>query len=443
MTKFFYLLFQVLILIILFLWIMSFEQRVDFFWEGIIFTSKISSIIFISVFLIVLILIIYRIYIFFRQSPKKIRNSMVINNYNKGITSIVKAIAAMSNNDDKELIVQANRIDNYLKDNPISLILKAESAKKAKKNDIAEKYYNQMLQLSDTKIIGFRGLLEQNLKKQDFHHALIYAEEIYKINYKLEWIFETIIQIIVKTQNWQKLIEINKDAYYKKIISKKEFQETNSSANYEIAIIKESFSSQEAINLLSIANNDRPNYPPIVKKFSSLLINNNEFTKAKKLILKCWANFPHQMLFDEYVNISRNENTNIINNVSKLIKNNPNEYDSIIAMAKAHILEKNWERAKNLMKPLLSSKPSKTVCEVMHDIELGMSGNAQKANSWKNRILMGDYEKTWVCKYTGYIQDNWSPVSEGGFLNSLEWTWPKTDKIKEKNNLIPNIIGSS
>ena len=44
------------------------------------------------------------------------------------------------------------------------------------------KYYNQMLQLSDTKIIGFRGLLEQNLKKQDFHHALIYAEEIYKIN---------------------------------------------------------------------------------------------------------------------------------------------------------------------------------------------------------------------------------------------------------------------
>ena len=58
---------------------------------------------------------------------------MVINNYNKGITSIVKAIAAMSNNDDKELIVQANRIDNYLKDNPISLILKAESAKKAKK----------------------------------------------------------------------------------------------------------------------------------------------------------------------------------------------------------------------------------------------------------------------------------------------------------------------
>ena len=107
MTKFFYLLFQVLILIILFLWIMSFDQRVDFFWEGIIFTSKISSIIFISVFLIVLILIIYRIYIFFRQSPKKIRNSMVINNYNKGITSIVKAIAAMSNNDDKELIVQA------------------------------------------------------------------------------------------------------------------------------------------------------------------------------------------------------------------------------------------------------------------------------------------------------------------------------------------------
>ena len=66
-----------------------------------------------------------------------------------------------------------------------------------------------MLLNTDTKILGLRGLLEQNLKMQDYHHAMIYAEQIYNINPKLNWIYETFVQIIIKTRNWQKLIEIN------------------------------------------------------------------------------------------------------------------------------------------------------------------------------------------------------------------------------------------
>ena len=76
-----------------------------------------------------------------------------------------------------------------------------------------------MLVNKDTEILGLRGLLELNLKSQDYHHALIYAEKIYNINSKLEWIYQTLLEIPVKTSNWQKLIEINKDAKNKKIIT--------------------------------------------------------------------------------------------------------------------------------------------------------------------------------------------------------------------------------
>ena len=46
------------------------------------------------------------------------------------------------------------------------------------------------------------------------------------------------------------------------------------------------------------------------------------------------------------------------------------------------------------------------------------------------------------CKYTGLCQDDWASVSESGFFDSLEWTWPKSYKLSQNDNLIPNIIES-
>ena len=433
---------QLVFLVIAFLWIISLNQKVDFFWDGIIFTSKASIILFAIIFLIFVILIIQRLYLYIRHSPKRIKNTLEIRNYKKGISAIVKSFTAMFNNDTKELLIQSNKIENYLKDNPISLILKAEAARKAKKLDLAEQLYNKMLLDTNTKTLGLRGLLEQNLKKQDYHHALIYAEEIYNINSKLNWIYRTIIQILIRTKNWQKIIEINKDAFGKKIISKKEYLNSISIAKYEIALIKESFSNHESLQLLDEANSDRPNFLPIVKKYANLLIYNNQITRAKKLLFKCWSTNPHQMLLEEVIFVVKKQNDDLINIVNKLVKNNSESYDSIIALTKANIISNNWAKAREIVKPILSSRPNRTICELMYQIEMGVSNNAQKANSWKSRASLGDTEKTWVCKYSGLSQDEWSSISQGEHFDSLEWTWPNSSKLNQTNYLIPNITES-
>ena len=440
MKKFLFYFIQLTILLtIVFLIVLS-NQKIDFFWKGIVFTGNTSTLLIGLVILIFIALIFQRIYLYIKQSPKRIKDSLKIKNYNKSFKAIVKAMAALYNNDDKELNFQSNILEKLLKNNPISIILRAEAAKKSKKFDIAENHYNTMLLNPDTKILGLRGLLEQNLKKQDYHHALIYAEEIYNINPRLDWIYKTIIQIIVRTKNWHKLIEISKNAFNKRIIPKTDYFKSISIAKYEIALIKESISSIESSQLLKDANSDRPNFPPIVKKFANLLIQNNQLSKAKNLIFKCWSIEPHPMLFEELIEISKRENSSIVSATSKLIKNNATSYDSIIVLVKANIIENNWIRSKELIKPVLTARPNKTICELMYEIEIGITGNAQKANSWKNRAALGDIEKTWVCKNSGTIQEEWSSVSEGGFFDSLEWAWPKTYKLNQNNAAISEII---
>ena len=55
-----------------------------------------------------------------------------------------------------------------------------------------------MIKNDKTKLLGLRGLMEQNLKAQDFHHALIYGENLFKISPYIEKIYETLVYIIGK-----------------------------------------------------------------------------------------------------------------------------------------------------------------------------------------------------------------------------------------------------
>ena len=436
---------QIIFIIIVISWIVLSRQTIDFYWNGLIFSSNTGIIFGALVIIVAISLFFQRLYLYLRNSPKRIKTRLKEKNFEKGINAIVKAMAAISNNDQKEVVFQSKKIEQYLKNNSISLIIKAESAKRSKKFIVAEENYNKMLSNEDTKILGLRGLLEQNLKSQDYHHALIYAEQIYNINSKLDWIYKTILEIMIKTKNWQKLIYINNDAQKKKIISQNKKSQYNAIAKYEIALIKEQASIREALDLLKEANRERPNFPPIAKKLVSLLIQNNEIAKAKKVLATSWYNFPHQILFEEIIKIAEVSNINIVNYVNKLTSSKSNEYESIIAKTKANIIEKKWDEAKNLLKTILTSRPNKTICVLMSEIELGISGNSQKANSWISRSNLGEPEKSWICKEYGSIQDNWASININGLFDTLEWTWPKNnfnDNSKEISNAIPDIIGT-
>ena len=94
---------------------------------------------------------------------------------------------------------------------------------------------------------------------------------------------------------------------------------------------------------------------------------------------------------------------------------------------------------------ILTSRPNKTICLLMSEIELGISGNSQKANSWISRSNLGEPEKSWICKEYGSIQDNWASININGLFDTLEWTWPKNNfnkNSKEISNAIPDIIGT-
>ena len=128
--------------------------------------------------------------------------------------------------------------------------------------------------------------MKQNLYAQDYHHAFIYGEKLFNLNHQIDKIYDTLVKIISKTNNWHKLIQINEKAFKFRLIDKETYSVNKSIALYEISIIKRHSALKDSINLIEKALKLRQYFPPYVCHYIELLIENNNLLKAKKYLYK-------------------------------------------------------------------------------------------------------------------------------------------------------------
>ena len=85
----------------------------------------------------------------------------------------------------------------------------------------------------------------------------------------------------------------------------------------------------------------------------------------------------------------------------------------------------NWSLARDNIKGLIGSNPSREICLFMSEIELGEFNDIQKSEGWKLRANNAGPDYYWVCKFTNNPQKKWAALSDSGHFNSLEWIQPK------------------
>ena len=344
----------------------------------------------------------------------------------KGYNFFVEAMISLLNKDNKAAIISARKMSGLLeKDTSLSLLLQSEILKIEKKSDQLSGVYDLMLKNNTTKTLGYRGLMEQSLKQQDYHHAFIYGEKLFILNPKIEKLYDTIISIIAKTRNWNQLTVITDKAYKNKVINKEEFFQNKSIAMYEIAKIKMKSDSKEAINLIEKAISMKKSFPPYIKFYVETLFSINNILKIQKVIKKYWNDSPSSALRYSITKVLKNNKINEIGFIKNIIAKNPNNEESKKLLIDFAIHFNEWLVARKNIKGLIGSNPTKEICYFMSDIELGEFNDIQKSEGWKLRANNADIDNYWVCKVTNNPQNDWSSLSDSGHFNSLEWRQPK------------------
>ena len=399
--------------------IISFEIK-DFIY------SVSSTYIFIPLLIFfVLIFLLQTFYFKTKFSFSKFIAIKKLQNKEKGYNAFVSGMIALANKDYKRAILESKKISNHLDDNPsLALLLKSEIFKVEKKYDELSVVYEDMSKNKHTENLGYRGMMEQYLRAQDYHHAFIYGERLFNNNPFIEKIYDTLVSIIAKTNNWQQLLIISDRAFSKKIIDKKVYEENKSIGFFEIAKIKQLSEIEESLKYMQKALKFRKNFPPYIKLYINLLIQNKNYNLAKKSIKKAWNELPHAEYKESILSLAAHLEIEMSELVKYIAGTSYKNEESIILMVEAFVESKKWDDARNQIKDLLDVRPKKEVCLLMAKIEEGDFGDVQKINAWTQRAKDGAANNIWICTISKKSQQTWSSVSEAGYFNSLEWRQP-------------------
>ncbi len=383
---------------------------------------------------IFLLLFYMLIYLFFR-SKFSLKKYFLNNKYNKlekGYFYFVEAMIAIANKDNRNAIKAHKRMNSYLKDNrSLSLLLKSEVYKIENKNDELSNVYQTMIKDKKTEALGYRGLMEENLKIQDYHHAFIYGEKLFNINPFIEKLYETLIYIAAKTKNWNQLILISEKAYSKKIIDNNTYKENKAIGYYEIANIKFESDLRDANKNILKALDLKKNFPPFVKLHLDIVSNLNNIAQLKKFIKKYWYSNPNFLLRSIITQIINKNKIDDLLFINQVIRSNSDYEESKKLLIFFAIKNKEWEVARNNIMGLIGSNPSREICLFMSDIELGENNDKQKSDSWLMRSENAPNENLWICSITNKSQYEWNSLSDSGHFNSLVLS---SSKMISKNN---------
>ena len=344
----------------------------------------------------------------------------------KGYDYFVEAMIALLNNDNKSASNSARKMRGFLKkDTSLNLLLQSEILKIEKQSDQLNEVYDLMIKNNKTKTLGLRGLMEQSLKQQDYHHAFIYGEKLFLLNPKIEKLYDTLLNIIAKTKNWNQLTVITDKAYMNKIINKEQAYENKSIALYEIAKIKMKSDAKESIKLIEKAIAMKKNFPPYIKLYLEILFSIGDTIKIQKILKKYWTAIPTSSLRFCITNVLKANNIKEISFVKKFVEKNLNNDESKKLLVDFAIYFNEWSIARESIKGLIGANPSREICLFMSEIELGELNDIQKSEGWKLRANNANLENYWVCNITNNPQKDWSALSESGHFNSLEWRQQK------------------
>ena len=414
--------------VLLFLVTYLFSNSFDIIFEIKEFQYNFSSnlLLFFIIVILLITFILQLIYFKSRYHFQKYFLSKKVKNLEKGYNYFVQSMIALANKDNKAAIQANNKMKKLLNDNEgLSLFINSEIFKIEKKYDRLELVHEQMIKNKNTETLGYKGLMEQNLKKHDYHHAFIYGERLFELNPNIEKLYPTLLNIIAKTKNWNQLISITNKAYTKKIIDLITSNENISIAYYEISKIKMQSEPKEALKLIQKAIKYKKSFPPFIKLHLEILFYLRDIPKLKKILIKYWNETPTALLRNIISAFLKEKKLDDLNYIKSIVKNTSKEIESKKLILDFAVHNSKWSLARENVVGLIGHDPDREICELMALLEFGEFSDKQKRDAWYLRAQNANLNKIWICKITNTVQNNWTSISDSGYFNSLEWQQPK------------------
>ncbi len=393
------------------------------------------------VLVLILLVAVYSVLRFLswvKNSPRKFASKLQKDKEKQGYRDLMQGFSALAAGDMSHAKKLGERASKALKEEPLVKLLQAQTCVLANKPFEAEVFYKELADNDESRIVGYRGLINQAIENGELPRALELSEDLHKLNPSSEWVNESMIDLAMRNAEWDKVEKYTLKAKKGGALNKQQASINLAITYYSYArehYAEEDFSAAVA-DLKKALKHDAQFLPAIIL-LARALLDGKEFKAAAKHVEASWKKFPHPELAEIYGKVlDETAPDKKLKKFEKLLKSNSGEVESVIAYVREAIAQKNYESARTEIERGLEIRETKKLCYLMAEAQL--EGAAQE--KWKERASAAKSDKVWYCVETGSECKKWHLYSNSGFFNTMIWGY--NNQISAEAGNLQNPIDS-
>ena len=354
-------------------------------------------------------------------SPSSVSRFVNKRKQQQGLEALTSGMIAVGAGDRQLAARYASQATRALPNEPLTNLLRAQTAQLAGDRKTAQRVYEQMLISPQTELLGLRGLFLDAERSNDLIAARSLAEQALKRSPKLGWASQALFDIQCKQSDWSGAIDTLATARRNEHVPRKTADRRRAVLLTAQAMAMEDSQSAKAEAMAVEAHDLAPDLVPAAEIAGRLLAARGKMQKAATVVEQTWRRAPHPDLALIYAHARPGDSLrDRLQRVCKLAAMTPGNREGVIAVANAAIEARAWNEARATLEPLLADGLSARVCVLMARAEGGEKGDQGRVREWLARAIHAPRDPVWVAE--GHVSDRWAPISPvNGKLDAYEW----------------------
>ena len=340
----------------------------------------------------------------------------------KGHLAVSRGMIAVGAGDTLLARKSANEAKRLLGHEPLSLLLSAQAAQMENNRAGADRAFRAMLSNPETRLLGLRGLFIEAKRAGDLAVARQCADDALALSLKAAWATEALIEMLVAEKDFDKaLVTLDRG---RAGFEKKDLNRKRAVLLTALGLQQELGTPEDALHALQDACNRAPDLVPAQAALGRLRARRGDARKASRGLESAWSQMPHPDLADAYLAVrSGDAAREKVKRAERLHALQPGHEESRLVLARAALDSRDFDRARDVMMPLIQDRPRVRACLLMAELEERDQNNLGLAREWLTRAAHAPRDETWVAD--GVTSDIWLPASPvTGQLDRCRWMVP-------------------
>ncbi|MCA3599826.1 MAG: heme biosynthesis protein HemY [Methylobacterium sp.] len=341
----------------------------------------------------------------------------------KGQLAVARGLVAVGVGDRRQAERHARDSERLLGNEPLALLLKAQTAQLAGDEKGAELAFKAMLDSPDTHGLGLRGLFVEASRRGDGEASRMLAEEAWRSSPDAGWANDAMLRMTAQEGDWRGAIGVVEQGVSRRLIDKAEGRRLRSVLLTAAALESQERQPDEALALAQDALRLAPALVPAAVIVARRLAAQGDTGKAARVLETAWKAGPHPDLAEAHFAARPGDSAlDRLKRARTLEKLAPNARESRFILARAAIDAREFAVAREAIEALVLQKATARACLLMAELEDAESGNEGLVRSWLARASRAPRDPAWVAEDS--VSDHWKPVSPSGVIGAYRWQEP-------------------